>query len=115
MELAGRVLGALSGAVTSVLWMYAVWFPSEGIGMASASVAVAVAWLMAVIAIFAIIASVRGHHVVLFIAFLASFLPVGAFLLYVQDWPRWIGVLNVVLLLASVLIWQSARRRGRAP
>ena len=109
MDLAGRALGALSGAVTSVLWMYAVWFPSEGISMAGASVAVA--WLMALLAVVAVIASVKGHHVVLFIAFLASFLPIGAFLLYVRDWPRWIGILNVVLLLASVLIWQSARRR----
>jgi hypothetical protein len=109
----GRTLGALSGAVTSVLWMYAVWFPSPGISMSGVSVAVA--WLMAVLAIFAIIASVKGHPVVLFIAFLASFLPVGAFLLYVNDWPRWIGVLNVGLLLASVLIWQSARRRPERP
>ena len=109
VELAGRTLGVLSGAVTSVLWMYAVWFPSPEITMSGVSVAIA--WLMALLAVFAVIASVRGHHVVLFIAFLASFLPVGAYLLYVRDWPRWIGILNVVLLLASVLIWQSARRR----
>jgi hypothetical protein len=109
----GRTLGALSGAVTSVLWMYAVWFPSPEISMSG--VGVAVAWLMAVLAVFAIIASVKGHHVVLFIAFLASFLPVGAYLLYVNDWPRWIGVLNVALLLAAVLIWQSARRRRGQP
>ena len=112
MELAGRALGALSGAVTSVLWMYAVWFPSPEIKMEGAGVAVA--WLMALLAVFAVIASVKGHHVVLFIAFLASFLPVGAFFLYVEDWPRWIGVLNIVLLLAAILIWQSARRRGSA-
>ena len=113
MEFAGRALGALSGAVMSVLWMYAVWFPSPEISMQG--VGVAVAWLMALLAIFAIIASVKGHHVVLFVAFLASFLPVGAFLLYVPDWPRWIGVLDIVLLLASVLIWQSARKRSAQP
>jgi len=113
VNLAGRALGALSGAVMSVLWMYAVWFPSPEISMQG--VGVAVAWLMAVIAIFAVIASVKGHHVVLFIAFLASFLPVGAWSLYVQDWPRWIGVLDIVLLLASVLIWQSARKRHARP
>jgi hypothetical protein len=113
VEFAGRVLGALSGAVTSILWMYAIWFPSEGISMSGVSVAVA--WFMAMLAIFAIIASLRGHHGVLFVAFLASFLPVGAYLLYVRDWPRWIGVLNVALLAASILIWQSARRRRSAP
>jgi hypothetical protein len=110
VEFAGRTLGALSGAVTSILWMYAIWFPSQEISMSGVSVAVA--WLMAMIAVFAIIASVKGHHVVLFVAFLASFLPVGAYLLYVRDWPRWIGVLNLILLAASILLWQSARRRS---
>jgi hypothetical protein len=109
VEFAGRALGALSGAVTSILWMYAIWFPSPEISMSGVSVAVA--WLMAMLAIFAIIASVKSHPVVLFVAFLASFLPVGAYLLYVRDWPRWIGVLNLALLAASILLWQSARRR----
>jgi hypothetical protein len=113
VEFAGRALGALSGAITSILWMYAIWFPSPEIGMSSVSVAVA--WLMTMLAVFAIIASVKGHHVVLFVAFLASFLPVGAFLLYVRDWPRWIGILNLVLLAASILLWQSARRRRSEP
>ena len=113
MEFAGRALGALSGAVTSILWMYAIWFPSPEISMSGVSVAVA--WFMAMLAIFAIIASVRSHHVVLFVAFLASFLPVGAYLLYVRDWPRWIGVLNLALLAASILIWHSARRRRSPP
>jgi hypothetical protein len=93
--------------------MYAIWFPSPEISMSGVSVAVA--WFMAVIAVFAIIASLRGHHVVLFIAFLASFLPVGAYLLYVRDWPRWIGILNLVLLGASILLWQSTRRARTAP
>jgi hypothetical protein len=113
VKFAGRALGALSGAVTSILWMYAIWFPSPEIGMSGVSVALA--WFMAMLAIFAIIASVRGHHVVLFMAFLASFLPVGAFLLYVRDWPRWIGVLNLALLVASILLWQSARRIRSQP
>lgn len=113
MKFAGRALGALSGAVTSILWMYAIWFPSPEISMSGVSVAVA--WFMAMLAIFAIIASVKGHHVVLFVAFLASFLPVGAYLLYVRDWPRWIGVLNLVLLGASILLWQSTRRRRSPP
>lgn len=113
MKLAGRALGALSGAVTSILWMYAIWFPSPEISMSGVSVAVA--WLMAMLAVFAVIASVNGHPVVLFIAFLASFLPVGAYLLYVRDWPRWIGILNLVLLAASILLWQSARRARSRP
>lgn len=113
MKFAGRALGALSGAVTSILWMYAIWFPSPEISMSGVSVAVA--WFMAMLAIFAIIASVKGHAVVLFVAFLASFLPVGAYLLYVRDWPRWIGILNLALFLASILLWQSARRGRSAP
>jgi hypothetical protein len=113
VKFAGRALGALSGAITSVLWMYAIWFPSEGISMSGVSVAVA--WFMAMLAVFAIIASVKGHHVVLFVAFLASFLPVGAYLLYVRDWPRWIGILNLALLAASVLIWQATRRGQSTP
>jgi hypothetical protein len=107
VDVAGRALGALSGAALSILWMYAIWFPSTAVSMSGASVAVA--WLMAMLAVFAVIASVKGHYKVLFIAFLAAFLPVGAYLLYVNDWPRWIGILDAALLLACVLIWQGAR------
>jgi hypothetical protein len=43
------------------------------------------------------------------IAFLASFLPVGAVLVQVDLWFQWVGVLDLLLLLATALIWYGAR------
>ena len=111
VELTGRALGALAGAIVSVLWMYAIWFPTDALGMSGASVAVA--WLMALLGIFGTIAGVRGHAGLLFVVFLASFLPVGAYMLYVTGWPRWIGIADCALLAASTLIAYGARPAGR--
>jgi hypothetical protein len=48
----------------------------------------------------------------LMVAFLASFLPVGAVLIQVDIWFRWIGMLDVALLVAVSLIWFGARDRA---
>lgn len=113
VELTGRALGAVSAASIGLLWAFAIGFPKSGIGLAGASVAVA--WLMAVIAIVGIIAAVKGHSAVLFGVFVASFLPVGAYLLYVTAWPRWIGVLDCALLAAAIMIRQGRRAAVAQP
>ena len=108
IELTGRALGALAGASAALLWVYAIWFPSGGLTISGPSVVVA--GLMAVLAIFAGIASVKGHAKVLVVIFVASFLPVGGYLLGVDHWLRWIGVIDAALPIAALLI-----RLGRRP
>jgi hypothetical protein len=106
----GRVLGALAGALLSVAWTYAIWFPSGGLTLAGPSIIVA--GLMALLALFAAIASLKGHKTVVLLIFIASFLPVGGYLLGVDHWLRWLGVLDLLLLAAAVLIWWGARGRA---
>lgn len=109
----GRGLGALAGAILSVLWAYAMWVPEAGLPSLS-GVSFAVALLMCFLAIIAVIASIHGHSGMLMIAFLASFLPVGAVLIQVELWFRWVGALDLALLAATALIWLGARERSDA-
>jgi hypothetical protein len=105
-------MGALAGALLSVLWSYAMWVPEAGLPSLS-GISFAVALLMCFVAIIAVIASTRGHSGVLMVAFLASFLPVGAVLIQVDLWFQWVGLLDLLLLAATALIWFGAR--GMAP
>jgi len=111
LELSGRALGALVGATASVLWVCAIWFPSGGLTLSGASIVVA--GLMALLAIFAVIASVKGHGLVLLGVFVASFLPVGAYLLGLEHWLRWVGALDALLVPAGLLILGGSRARAR--
>jgi len=110
LELVGRVLGAAAGGVLAILWMYAIWFPDAGMTLGGPSVAIA--WLMALTAVFGGVASAKGHFTVVFAIFLLSFLPIGAYMLYVNGWPRIIGVADCALLVACVLIWRGAKGRA---
>jgi hypothetical protein len=110
--LAGSVLGALSGAAVAVLWMLALWLPSSGEMLSGISFVVSL--LMALIALFVVIASLHGHSVVLIVAFVASFFPIGVHLIGVDHWLSWIGRLNVAYLVAGGLLWLGRRAEGRA-
>ncbi len=112
LQLAGRALGVVCAACLSVLWIYAIWFPSDGLTIAGPSVLVA--GLMALLAIVAGIASGKGHSAVVFGAFVVSFLPVGAYLLGVAHWLRWVGILDTLLLVSAAAIW-AGKRFGRPP
>jgi hypothetical protein len=114
LNLAGRVLGAGAGIVNAVAWAFAIWIPAAGLQLSGVSAAIA--FLMTLLSVLAAIAALRGHAVMLFAMFLASFMPIGALLLRVDHWLRWVGVLDLVLLLGSALIWWSGRagRRGSA-
>ena len=56
------------------------------------------------------IAAAYGHGVVIALFFLASFFPVGAFLMPTDHWLKWVGWLDLGLLVAAVLIWVTSRR-----
>ena len=104
--LVGQVIGAMSGVGTSVSWLVAMWFPSSNLTLSGASFIVA--FVMALLAIAVVLASVRGHGTVLVVLFFTSF-PIGGFLLTVSHWIHWIGVLNFGYLIAALLIWPNRR------
>jgi hypothetical protein len=111
LHLAGRALGVLSAALLCLVWLYAIWFPSGGLTITGLSVLVA--GFMTLLAIVAGIASAKGHGPVVFGVFVVSFLPIGAYLLGVDHWLRWIGILDTLLLVAAAVIWvgKGAKRR----
>jgi hypothetical protein len=104
----GRGLGVVCAAVLAVAWSYALWVPSAGLPLSGVSVIMALA--LVAFAVFAGIASVYGHAVVVVLLFLASFFPIGAFLMSADHWLKWMGWLDLGLLAAAVLMWTSARR-----
>jgi hypothetical protein len=103
----GRALGALCGAVLAVAWAFALWVPTAGLTLVGVSVITAL--LLTVLALFAVIASVKGHAAVLVLLFLASFFPVGMFLMGVDHWLKWSGWVDLGLLVAAVLLWLTRR------
>jgi hypothetical protein len=111
LSMAGRAIGVLAGAAATLLWVAIMWFPVggfmlEGIGMV-------VGAGMALFALVAAIGAFHGHAIVVFVCFVASFFGVGAFALNVDHWFRVFGVLDLLLLVASALIWWSARGEER--
>ena len=108
VDFVGRGIGAASGAIVAILWMLGVWMPTSGLALTGINFVVAL--LMALAAIFAVIASIRGHAGVLLVVFVASFFPVGVALIGAEHWLRWAGALNVCYLVAAILIWLGRRR-----
>jgi len=72
-----------------------------------------VALLLAVLALFAVIASIHGHATIVVLLFLASFFPIGAFLMSADHWLRWVGWVDLGLLLAAGLMWSTRRAGGQ--
>jgi hypothetical protein len=86
--LIGRVLGALGALGATALWVFALWFPGAAEVFAG-SWSVAIGLLMLIVALLALIAAYHGHGNLMLAMFLASFLPIGAFMLYANHWLRW--------------------------
>jgi hypothetical protein len=103
----GRVIGAVAGAALGVAWCVAIWVPTAGLELTGISFVVAL--LMTLLALFAAIASVRGHFVVVTLVFLASFFPVGVALFNADHWLQWVGRLDAAFLVAAVLMWIGQR------
>lgn len=107
ISLAGRVLGILAGGITALLWVAVIWFPIGGFMLSGYGVAVGV--VMALFGLVAAIASWHGHAAVVFACFVASFFGVGAFALNIDHWFRVFGLLDLLLLVASVMIYYAAK------
>ena len=105
---AGKFIGAASGVAACGLWLWVLATPQDTFLLSAAHIAVGV--LMMLFALFAVIASLRGHGLALLIMFFMSFFPVGGYLLGLPHWLRWIGVSNLGFLAAGLLIMYSTRK-----
>lgn len=105
---AGRGLGVVCAAVLASAWAFVLWVPAAGLTVTGISVVTAL--LLVALAVFAGIAALHGHALVLALLFLASFFPVGAFLMPTDHWLKWVGWLDLGLLAAAVLIRATAGR-----
>jgi hypothetical protein len=103
----GRALGLVCGVCLASVWAFVLWVPSAGLTVSGISIVTAL--LLVAFAVFAAIASAYGHATVIALLFLASFFPVGAFLMPTDHWLKWVGWVDLGLLLAAVLIWISRR------
>ena len=104
----GRVIGMLAGGFGAALWVAIIWFPVGGFMLEGITVVVGAS--MALFALIAAIASFHGHAGVVFACFVLSFFGVGTFALNVRDhWFQIFGLLDLLLLVASVLLWWSGR------
>ena len=108
-----RALGALCGAALAVIWVFTFWVPAAGLTLPGISVVGAL--MFTAFAVFATIASLRGHATVVVLLFLASFFPVGASLIRIDHWLRIVGWLDVGLFVASALLWLTRPRSQPVP
>ena len=100
----GQTLGVSAGGITASLWMYYLWGPST---LSSFNVgSMGSVFLMIILAVIAIVASLKGHAMVLFVIFGISFLPIGLYLLGLPLWIQWIGLSNIGYLLSGLIIWR---------
>jgi hypothetical protein len=104
-QYAGKIIGAASGVAACGIWLWALGTPQGPFSLSAANIAIGV--LMMMVAIFAVIASVRSHGRVLVVMFIMSFFPVGAYLFGIPHWLRWIGVVDLGFLVAGLMIWYS--------
>jgi hypothetical protein len=104
---AGTIIGTASGVAACGLWLWALGTPQGPFSLSPVHIAIGV--LMMLFAIFAVIASVRGHGLALLIMFIMSFFPVGGYLFGIPHWLRWIGVLDLGFLMAGLMLLYSTR------
>lgn len=103
----------LAGGATAALWVILIWGVEIG-GFSLEGIGVAVGAMLAIFGLVAAIASWHGHATVVFVCFVASFFGVGSFALNVNNWFRIFGVLDLLLLAASAMIWYAGKARARA-
>ena len=84
--------------------MLTLWLPDAPFSFGTASMAVIL--IMIVLAVVAIVASLKGHAAVLLVIFGVSFFPIGLYVLGVPHWIQWVGLSNMGYLLASIVIWR---------
>ncbi len=106
----GRATGLASGTVAIALWMM---FASRIITTGNTG-GFLVALTMITVAIIAIGGSVAASPIVLLIAFVVSFVPVGIYMLGTSSIFAGIGLANLLYFVSAVLLWMARRGTGGA-
>jgi hypothetical protein len=110
-SIAGRAIGMLAGGATAALWVTLIFVEIDGFSLEG--IGVAVGAMLAIFGLVAAIGSWHGHATVVFVCFVASFFGVGTFALNVDNWFRIFGLLDLLLLAASVMIWFAAKAKEK--
>lgn len=63
-----------------------------------------VVFLMILIGVLTVIASIKGNSTMLLVLFFVAFLPIGLYVIAVPHWIRWVGITNTGFLLAGLLL-----------
>jgi len=100
----GQVIGITSGIFTCLLWVLMMWELTATFSFSIASYAVV--FIMVLMAIIAMVASLKGRSGVLVVIFGISFFPIGLYVLAVPHWIHWVGLANIGFLLAGIVIWR---------
>jgi ABC-type glycerol-3-phosphate transport system permease component len=108
----GRGLGVLCAVTLAGAWAFTLWVPTAGLTLSGISVVMAL--LLVIFALFAGIAAFHGHAVVVVLFFLASFFPIGAFLMPTDHWLRWVGWIDLGLLGSALLLWATREPAAQA-
>ena len=108
-----RAVGALCGGALAVIWASTFWVPAAGLTLPGTSAIGAL--MFTAFALFATIASLRGHATVVVLLFLASFFPVGASWIRLDHWLQIVGWLDLGLLVAAALLWLTRPRVEPVP
>jgi len=98
----GRLIGVVAGSLSCLLWIAALWDPSSPFSFSPASMLVV--FLMILIGVLTVIASIKGNSTMLLVLFFVSFLPIGLYVIAVPHWIRWVGITNTGFLLAGLLL-----------
>lgn len=104
---------SFSAAIGAIaLWIRVTFLDSGPSGTGATNV---VAMLMMVLALLVVWASLRTAPRLMLWAFFFSFFvpPTGLYLLGVPHYAKWIGVCNLLYLVAAVLMWCT--QRGSVP
>ncbi|MDG2089281.1 MAG: hypothetical protein P8J68_11140 [Arenicellaceae bacterium] len=101
----GQSIGVLSGTVVFAIWCYAMWAPASV--MSLSGITLSGAFVLSLLAILAIIVSIKGHSLGLFLVFFLSFFPIGFFFLTEDHWLQWASWLNLCYLVGAMIMYQS--------
>jgi len=108
----GRTLGVAASSAIVILWAAFLVRESGAPGVTGMTSSVAV--FMILIGMIALGASWRAKPIGMLIAFAASFLPVGLYVLASEGFYRLIGVADLLLLAAALLLLREYERQSMA-
>ncbi len=99
-----RWTGGLMALTLVVLWVFLVRYLFQQSGQEPAPAVLLLPLLFFSLAIWAGVAAVRDEPVLVLLAAGLSLVPTGLFLLFMPGFARWIGILNLGLLVIGMIL-----------